>query len=56
MLEHNGNRTLVRGDDGVDEFEQTARIVEAFAEGESGETLDLLIDIARAIRDRAFVE
>lgn len=37
-----------------DQFEEAARIVEAYAEAESEErVLALLTDIARAIRDRA---
>lgn len=54
MLEQEGNSpSLAAGR--VSEVEQCARIVEAFAEGESGETLELLLEIAQAIRDRAFV-
>lgn len=39
--------------DEPDDFEQAARIVEAFAEGRSGETVELLGEVAQAIRDRA---
>jgi hypothetical protein len=36
-----------------DDFESSARIVEAFAESVDGKTRELLAEIARAIRDRA---
>ena len=36
-----------------DGFEQSARIVEAFATGQSEEVVALLEDVARAIRERA---
>ena len=40
--------------DRIDEFEQSARIVEAFKEGIfDEETSELLAEIARAIRDQA---
>lgn len=40
-----------------DDFEQSARIVESFAEGEFDErVLELLSEIAQAIRDRAVVD
>jgi hypothetical protein len=39
---------------GQDSFEEAARIVEAFAEGESeDQVLEMLADLAQAIRDRA---
>lgn len=40
----------------LDGFEESARIVEAFAESEDGVTLELLAQIAQAIRDRAIVD
>ena len=41
-------------DENNDSFEEAARIVEAFAEGESdNRVLELLADLARAIRERA---
>lgn len=40
--------------DTTDSFEEAARIVEAFAEGESDErVLNLLADLATAIRERS---
>lgn len=36
-----------------DEYEQSARIVEAFAAGQSEEVAALLAEVAQAIRDRA---
>lgn len=36
-----------------DQFEQSARIVEAFAAGRDGDVAELLAEIAKAIRDHA---
>lgn len=36
-----------------DGFEQSARIVEAFASGQSNDVADLLAEIAKAIREKA---
>lgn len=37
----------------IDGFEQSAQIVEAFMPGQNDEVVELLEQIARAVRDRA---
>jgi hypothetical protein len=37
----------------VDGYEQSARIVEAFSQGQADEVVTLLEEIAKAIRDQA---
>ena len=44
---------MVSKNDEVDGFEESARIVEAFSEGEEGDVLVLLAEIAQATRGRA---
>jgi hypothetical protein len=44
---------LMNDDALPDGYEQCARIVESFIEGADGETAELLIEVAKAIRDRA---